>query len=257
MKSAPLISQLAKVSKKARIASSVAIGDFTIINDNVVLEEGVVVESHCVLGHPCQTNTQIPLFIGEGGHIRSHSVFYEGSTFGAGLRTGHRVTVREQIKAGVDLQLGTLSDLQGYMEIGDHVRTHSDVHICQHSRIGNCVWIFPGTVFTNDPHPPSDGCTIGVNIEDYAVIASHCTLAPGIRIGMRALVGAHSFVVRDIAQDTVVSGNPARPICKTSDIQLKDGRGNAYPWTRHFHRGYPDELIQKWITESERVKDYQ
>ena len=54
--------------------------------------------------------------------IRSHSVFYQGSTFGSRLATGHRVTVREKTQAGENLRLGTLCDLQGTCVIGDYVR---------------------------------------------------------------------------------------------------------------------------------------
>jgi hypothetical protein len=31
---------------------------------------------------------------------------------------------------------------------------------------------------------------------------------------------------------------------------LKDGtRRPAYPWRRHFHRGYPDEVVAAWLAE--------
>jgi acetyltransferase-like isoleucine patch superfamily enzyme len=151
---------------------------------------------------------------------------------------------------GVDLQIGTLSDFQGHAEIGDHVRTHSNVHIGQRTKIGNYVWIFPYTVFTNDPHPPSDGFLDGVVVEDYAVIATMVSLMPGVRVGTRSLVGAHALVTRDVAPDTVVGGVPAKAIGRTSDIPLRDGSGRpAYPWMRHFHRGYPAEAVERWIAE--------
>jgi len=245
----PSASAFARVSPGARFGSGVVIGDFSIIHDNVILGDDVVIESHCVIGHPTPLAEGAPLVVGSGSHIRSHSIFYEGSSFGAGLRTGHRVTVREKLTAGVCLQIGTLSDFQGHAELGDHVRTHSNVHICQHSKIGNYVWIFPGTILTNDPHPPSDGSIAGVVVEDYAVIATHSTLMPAVRIGTRALVGAHSLVTRDVAPDTVVCGCPAKAVCRTSDIKLKDGRGDAYPWMRHFHRGYPEEVVQAWLAQ--------
>ena len=45
------------------------------------------------------------------------------------IKTGHRVTVREGVKAGSDLQIGTLTDLQGDCTIGNYVRMHSNVHV--------------------------------------------------------------------------------------------------------------------------------
>ena len=242
------IGAMARVSPAARIGRNARIGDFTIVHDNVILGDDVTIESHCVIGHPSPLAEGKPLVIGDGALIRSHSVFYEGSTFGAGLRTGHRVTVREKLVAGLDLQIGTLCDFQGHATIGDHVRTHSSVHISHMTKIGDYVWIFPYTVFTNDPHPPSDGFHVGVTVEPYAVVATLVCVMPGVRIGARSLVGAHSLVTKDVEPDTVVGGVPAKRLCATSDIPLRDAAGTpAYPWMRHFHRGYPPEIVAEWI----------
>jgi acetyltransferase-like isoleucine patch superfamily enzyme len=244
------VSPMARVSPRARLGSNVTIDDFTIVHDNVVLGENTVIESHCVIGAPSPLAEGRPLVIGNGALIRSHSVFYEGSTFGPDLRTGHRVTVRERIDAGTNLQIGTLCDFQGHTTIGDYVRTHSSVHIGKYTSIGNFVWIFPYTVLTNDPHPPSDGCHVGAVVEDYAVIATMCCLMPGVRIGARSLVGASSLVTRDVEPDAVVGGVPAKRLCSTRDVQLRDGSGKpAYPWMRHFHRGYPDSVVAAWKVE--------
>jgi acetyltransferase-like isoleucine patch superfamily enzyme len=187
--------------------------------------------------------------IGAGALVRSHSIFYEGSTFGERLVTGHRVTVREGTEAGVNLQIGTLGDIQGTCRIGDYVRFHSNVHVGQHSTVGNFVWIFPYVVLTNDPHPPSEVMR-GVTLEDYVAVATMSLVLPGVRIGRGALVGAHSSVSRDVDADTVVAGAPAKPVCHTADIKLRDGSGlPAYPWRRHFHRGYPDTVVEQWLAE--------
>ena len=80
------------------------------------------------------------LIIGQDSLIRSYSILYGGSTFGSRLITGYRVTVRERTKAGENLQIGTLSDIQGDCVIGNYVRFHSNVHIGMKSEIGNFVW---------------------------------------------------------------------------------------------------------------------
>src|SRR5262249_42641272 len=147
--------------------------------------DNAVIGSHCEIGVPTSLAEGQPLIIGAGAQIRSHSVFYEGSTFGDNLVTGHRVTVRERTIAGADLQLGTLSDVQGDCEIGNYVRTHSNVHIGKHSKVGDFVWIFPYVVLTNDPHPPSNvqlGCEIG----SYAALATMSVILPGVKVGEHA-----------------------------------------------------------------------
>ena len=236
------------VSDKAIIGNNVEIGAYTIIYDNVEISDNTVIEAFCEIGVSNHLSNGDKLYIGPNSHIRSHSVFYEGSVFLESLVTGHRVTVREKIKAGKNLQIGTLSDLQGHCEIGDFVRFHSNVHIGQKSKIGNYVWIFPYVVLTNDPHPPSD-TLLGVTIEDYAVIATMSVVLPGAYIRKGCLIGAHSSIKGETEEDMIYAGSPAKKICSTSKIKLHDGSGDAYPWRKHFHRGYPEDLVRTWISE--------
>lgn len=237
----------ALISTKAKLGSGVKVGAFTIIHDNVQIDEGCEIGSHCELGIKSPFSDGVPLTIGAKSIIRSHSVFYEGSTFGERLITGHRVTVREKTKAGINLQIGTLSDIQGHCEIGDYVRFHSNVHIGQKSKVGNFVWIFPYVVLTNDPHPPSE-TLMGVTIGDFAAIATMSVILPGANISRGVLVGAHSSLKGDTEPDMVYAGSPAKLICETKKIKLQ-GKADkpAYPWNQHFHRGYPQEIVEQWL----------
>jgi acyl-[acyl carrier protein]--UDP-N-acetylglucosamine O-acyltransferase len=241
-----LIHPTAIVSPRAQLGKNVSIGQFTTIYDNVVIGDGCEIGGYCELGVANKFSAGEPLVIGSGALIRSHSIFYEASTFGERLVTGHRVTVREKVKAGANLQIGTLTDIQGCCQIGDYVRMHSNVHIGQGSSIGSYVWIFPFVVLTNDPHPPSD-VVKGVTVEDYAVIATMTTVLPGVKVGAHALVGAHSLLASDALPGKIYAGKVAEERGETSSIKLKDGtRRPAYPWIKHFRRGYPEAVIQQW-----------
>lgn len=243
------------VSEKAEIADDVVIGDFVTIHDNVKIGKGTVIDSYSEIGVPNALSGGGDLVIGEKSHIRSHSIFYEASVFGDNLVTGHRVTVREKTVAGINLQIGTLSDIQGHCKIGDYVRTHSNVHIGQHSTIGNYVWIFPYVVLTNDPTPPS-AVMKGVTIEDFGVVATMSVILPGAHIAKGVLVGAHSCLSGETEQDMIYVGSPAKCIGKTSRLKLQDGsRKPAYPWRKHFHRGYPQHVVEEWIKEGFDVQD--
>lgn len=235
----------ALVNSKAKIGNNVQIGAYSIIYENVVIGDNSIIEGFCEIGYSTKLAEGKLLVIGKNSHIRSHSIFYEGSSFGEGLVTGHRVTVREKTIAGINLQIGTLSDFQGDCHIGDYVRTHSNVHIGKHSLIGNYVWIFPYVVLTNDPHPPSN-TMMGVTVKDYAVIATMSVILPGIVVNEHSLVGAHSLVNRDVPKNMVVGGNPAKILCEASSIKLKGKDMSAYPWPRHFNRGYPEHVINEW-----------
>ena len=221
----------------------------SIIHPGVHIGEGSTIGAFCELGAPSDLAESQELHIGAGSLIRSHSIFYTGSTFGPGLTTGHRVTVRENTQAGPGFQIGTLSDIQGHCTIGDYVRLHSNVHIGQHSQVGNFVFIFPYVVLTNDPTPPSSDL-IGVVLEDYSIVATMSVVLPGARVGSGSLIGAMSLVKGEVPPDSVYVGNPGKVVASTSRIKLRNG-APAYPWRRHFHRGYPDTVVQSWIREFE------
>jgi len=244
-----MIHPTALISKIAKIGANVSVGAYTIIHDDVEIGDNTTIDAYCEIGYPTPRAIGQPLSIGKGALIRSHCIFYQGSVFGPKLVTGHHVTAREGTQAGANLQIGTLCDIQGTCQIGDYVRFHSNVHIGQHSKVGNFVWIFPYVVLTNDPHPPSNFLR-GVVIHEYAVIATMSVILPGVEVGVGALVAAHSSVSRNVEPYTVVAGTPAKYMCKAEEIMLKDGSGrSAYPWRRHFIRGYPDQVTAVWLAE--------
>jgi acyl-[acyl carrier protein]--UDP-N-acetylglucosamine O-acyltransferase len=233
----------------ARLSNNVQIGAFCVIHANTEIGEGTVIESHCEIGLPTRLSDGSPLVLGDSTYIRSHSVFYEGSTFGPGLVTGHHVTVRELTKAGRNLQIGTKSEIQGHCEIGNYVRLHSNVHIGQKSLVGSFVWMFPDVLLTNDPTPPSE-TLIGSVVCDFSVLCSKVTVLPGIRIGRHAVVGACSLVGVEVGDGMFANGNPAKIQCPASIMRLKsDPSKKAYPWNRRFRRGYPEEITRKWDSE--------
>src|SRR5688572_24045432 len=103
------------ISPKAKIGENVRIGDNTIIYDNVVIGSNSIICNDCVIGEPSgdyyKNITEYenpPTYIGENALIRSHCIIYAGSTFGEGLITGHRATVREKANIGKNCLISTL-----------------------------------------------------------------------------------------------------------------------------------------------------
>ena len=232
----------------AELHPSVIVGAFSLIHAGTRLDEGCTVGSHCELGLPTPLAAGMPLVSGAGAVIRSHSVFYAGSLIGSGLTTGHGVRVREHTRAGDRVQIGTGSELQGDCEVGDDVRMQSNVFVPKHTRIGNFVWLLPGVTLTNDPTPPSDDM-LGVTVGDFATLAANVTVLPGVHIGHHAVVAAASCVTRHVAPGTLVMGAPARLVGPASAVCLRRDGTAAYPWTRHFQRGYRMEDIAAWQHE--------
>ena len=241
----------AVVSPDATLGRGVTIGPFSVVHDGVVLGEESAVESHVVLGSPPgafyadpASHEVEPCAIGPQAVIRSHTVVYAGVTIGEHFECGHHVTIREGSRIGSSVRVGTQSDLQGLLEVGDFVRIHSNVFVAQYSTIEDFAWLLPNVTLTNDPHPPSDSCTIGPTIRRFAVVSAGATVFPGVEIGESAVVGAMSLVRDDVDPQTVVVGIPARRLGSTADVSCSDGRLDAvYPWWAHFRRGYPAGVL--------------
>jgi len=236
----------AYIAPGAELGVDVEVGPYSIVHKNVIIEDKVKIGAYCELGISTSLGDGTPLRIGKNSIVRSHSVFYESSSFGDGMTTGHHVTVREHTKAGAGFQIGSQSEIQGHCSVGDYVRLQSNVFIGKKTSIGNFVWLLPYVVLTNDPTPPSN-ILIGCTIEDFASIAAASTVMPGVVIGHHAFIAAHTCVTKNVQPFMYASGVPARIRGPASSIKLRDGSGlPAYPWINHFNRGYPKSIVEKW-----------
>jgi acetyltransferase-like isoleucine patch superfamily enzyme len=241
------ISPLSIIEPNVIIGKNCVIEAFSILRSGVVLGDGVNISSHCDIGIPTELANNGSLMIGDNSVIRSHSIVYIGSKIGSFLTTGHNVTIRENSDIGSHVQIGTLSDIQGDCSIGNYSRLHSNVHISKMSKIGDFVWLFPFVVLTNDANPPSDICA-GVNVQDFAIVATKSVLLPGVQIGYGSLVGANSLVSKNVPPEMVAVGIPARIVKRAEEIlNIQDGLP-AYPWPRHYKKGYPEELFEIYET---------
>lgn len=234
----------------------------TIIHNNVRIGKNSTIGARCILGeyvvdfYSDRINKEHPLYIGKNSLIRSETIIYGDNHFGDYLQTGHRVTIREKTKIGEHVRIGTLSDIQGYCEIQDYVNMHSNVHIGQKSVVKKYAWIFPYVVLTNDPNPPSESL-MGVTVEEFAIVATGSVVLPGKVIGNGALVGAGSIVTRDISNDAIAVGNPAKEHGKTEKLRDAITGKQVYPWRYTFDRGMPWEGIgyEEWSGECNKTDE--
>jgi len=128
--------------------------------------------------------------------------------------------IREDNQLGDDCSVGTNAVLEVGNRVGNRTRIHSQCFL-EHVVLGSDVFLAPNVVFTDDPHPMCPrylDCVLGAVVEDQVSIGAHVTVLPGVRVGRGALVGAGSVVTRDVDPDTVVAGNPARPIKKVAAL---------------------------------------
>ena len=188
-----------------------------IIYPNVQLGENVVIEEYCIIGTPFQGYTNEATIIGDHAIIRSFTVIYAGNRIGEHFQTGNKANIRELNTIGNHVSVGTLSVIEHHVLIEDHVRIHSQAFIPEFSTIRRQAWIGPNVVFTNAKFPKAPNVKeelCGPTIEEYARIGANSTILPTVRIGKNALVGAGSVVTKDVPENVIVAGNPARVMRK-------------------------------------------
>lgn len=80
--------------------------------------------------------------------------------------------------------------------------------------IGKYVQIAPRVmIFTHDSSKDrKNPIRKNVILEDYSYIGTGSIILPGVRIGKRAIVGAGAVVTKDVTQNTIVCGVPAKVI---------------------------------------------
>jgi len=96
-----------------------------------------------------------------------------------------------QVMAGAVLNPGTT--------VGDNSIINTSASVDHDCRIGAHVHIAPGVTLSGT-----------VTVGEGAHVGTAATVIQGVTIGARAIVGAGAVVLRDVASETTVVGNPAR-----------------------------------------------
>jgi len=198
---------------------------FVQIYENVTIPADAQIDEFVILGKPPRHAKpgELPLVIQAGCVIRSHSIIYAGNKIGAHFQTGHSVVIREENSIGDNVSIGTQTVIEHHITIGNHVRIHTHVFVPEFTTLEDGCWLGPRVVITNARYPVSKGVKdrlVGAHIEAGAIIGANATLLPGVRIGVRALVGAGAVVTKDVAPGTVVVGNPAKVINNVDNIEF-------------------------------------
>ena len=127
---------------------------------------------------------------------------------------------------GEKTTVGPFVEIQKGAKIGKNCKISTHSFICEGVTIEDNVFIGHGVIFTNDKQPRAvnedgnlateqDWELLETLVNEGASIGSNATILPGIVIGKTATIGAGAVVTRNVEDNTVVAGNPARPLKQT------------------------------------------
>lgn len=120
-------------------------------------------------------------------------------------------------------KIGSFVEIQKGSSIGKNCKISSHTFICEGVHIEDNVFIGHNVSFINDKYPKAvrddgtmqtddDWQVVPTYVKEGVSVGTSATILCGVTIGRNAVVGAGSVVTRDVPENTVVAGNPARVI---------------------------------------------
>ena len=118
---------------------------------------------------------------------------------------------------GKDCKIAAFVEIGRDVKIGDRCAIEAFVFIPPGVTIEDEVFIGPHVCFTNDKIPKAVNPgwkIIPTHVKKGASIGAGSVIICGVTIGENAMVGAGSVVTKDVPANTLVAGNPAKPVRK-------------------------------------------
>jgi len=169
------------------IHQSVVIGSGTVLGIGVVIEEGVEIGENCFIGHYC--------------------------------------IIRPNSKLGYKSEMRPWSWLAQDVTVGNETVIYQYANICAGAVLKDKIYFGCKSICTNAKdikvhHPDgNEWKNMPPVIESGVIISTDCQIAPGIHIGQNSIIDMGSLVTKDIPDNQVWRGRPARYL---KDVDPKD-----------------------------------
>lgn len=142
------------------------------------------------------------------------------------VQLGHNVKLSKFINmygcaVGDDTKIGAFVEIQKNATVGRRCKISSHTFICEGVQIEDNVFIGHSVTFINDAYPrattaegqlqtEADWKVESTVVRKGASIGSGSTILSKVTIGSNAIIGAGSVVTKDVPDNAIVAGNPAK-----------------------------------------------
>ncbi len=137
--------------------------------------------------------------------------------------------IGEGLLIGANCSIGALAHVGRNTTLGDGCRIQGGAYIADHCVLNDGVFVGPNATLLNDRYPPSRNAERWrpVVVHSNAVIGGGATVLPGVAIGEHAVLAAGSTATKDVPDNEVWAGNPAKFLMMRSEYEQKGGRSDG------------------------------
>ena len=154
--------------------------------------------------------------VNQTGEVFIHpAALVESDSVGSGTRVWAFAHVMNGAVVGQNCNICDHAFIESNVKIGNGVTIKNGVAVWDLVTIEDHVFIGPYAVFTNDVRPRAEfrkgsEQLAATRVKEGATVGANATIVAGVVIGRYAMIGAGTVVLRDVPEQALVVGNPAR-----------------------------------------------
>ena len=148
--------------------------------------------------------------------VHESSYIDDNVTIGEGTKIWHFCHIQSGASIGKNCSFGQNVNVGNNVKIGDGVKVQNNVSIYEGVELEDYVFCGPSCVFTNVTIPrakyPVHGAYKKTLVKEGASLGANCTRVCGVTIGRNAMIAAGAVVTKDVEDNALMAGVPARQI---------------------------------------------